>query len=210
MKRDLPLYEIGIDLNDAETTVSFNSLVKSPAHEKLFETFAKKQHYVFNDEEQIITGVMIAADTPIYRYDQKTKEEYYVQFSKQSIKDIVFDYARKGNFNNVNIEHDGKQVVDGIFMTMLYQIDEANGFTAPERFKDEIDGTAICSYKVTDRDVYDRAKSGEFKGFSIEGVFALYDTGKTASEFSDFDAAIDGFIADLEKFAQQINTLRKS
>lgn len=209
MKRDLPLYDIGIDLNDPETTVSFNSLVKSPAHEKMFETFSAKQHYQFNDEEQSITGVMIAADTPIYRYDQKTKEEYYVQFSKQAIKDIVFDYARRGNFNNVNIEHDGKQVVDGIFMTMLYTIDEAKGFTAPERFKDEVDGTAICSYKITDADVYERAKAGEFKGFSIEGVFALYETGKTSDGFSAHEGDIDAFIESLEQIVQQLSTLGK-
>jgi hypothetical protein len=209
MKRDLPLYDIGIDLNDPETTVSFNSLVKSPAHEKQFETFSLKQHYQFNDDEQSITGVMIAADTPIYRYDSKTKEEYYVQFGKQAIKDIVFDYARRGNFNNVNIEHDGKQVVEGIFMTMLYTIDEAKGFTAPERFKDETDGTVICSYKITDSDVYQRAKDGEFKGFSIEGVFALYDSGKTSDGFSNHETEIDAFISSLEQIVQQLSTISK-
>jgi hypothetical protein len=209
MKRDLPLYDIGIDLNDPETTVSFNSLVKSPAHEKQFETFSSKQHYQFNDDEQSITGVMIAADTPIYRYDSKTKEEYYVQFGKPAMKDIVFDYARRGNFNNVNIEHDGKQVVDGIFMTMLYTIDEAKGFTAPERFKDETDGTVICSYKITDADVYQRAKDGEFKGFSIEGVFALYDSGKTSDGFSNHETEIDAFISSLEQIVKQLSTIGK-
>ena len=73
MKKDLPLYDIGIDLNDPETTVSFNSLVKSPAHEKSFEVFSNKKRYEFNDAEQVITGVMIAADTPIYRFDTNTK-----------------------------------------------------------------------------------------------------------------------------------------
>jgi hypothetical protein len=209
MKRDLPLYDIGIDLNDPETTVSFNSLVKSPAHEKQFETFSSKQHYQFNDDEQSITGVMIAAETPIYRYHSKTKEEYYVQFGKQAIKDIVFDYARRGNFNNVNIEHDGKQVVEGIFMTMLYTIDEAKGFTAPERFKDETDGTVICSYKITDADVYERAKDGEFKGFSIEGVFALYDSGKTSDGFSNHETEIDAFISSLEAIVKQLSTISK-
>lgn len=209
MKRNLPLYDIGIDLNDPETTVSFNSLVKSPAHEKQFETFSSKQHYQFNDDEQSITGVMIAAETPIYRYDSKTKEEYYVQFGKQAIKDIVFDYARRGNFNNVNIEHDGKQVVEGIFMTMLYTIDEVKGFTAPERFKDETDGTVICSYKITDADVYQRAKDGEFKGFSIEGVFALYDSGKTSDGFSNHETEIDAFISSLEAIVKQLSTISK-
>ena len=178
MKRELPLYDIVIDLEDPETTVSFNSLVANPAHEKSFETFSKKIAYQFNDEEQVITGVAISADTPIYRRDPQTNEEYYVNFGKQAIKDIVFDYARRNNFNNVNLEHDSKRVVDGIYMIMSYQIDNEKGFSAPERFKDENDGSWIVSYKVTNKDVYDAAKAGMFTGFSIEGVFVLLETGK--------------------------------
>ena len=45
MKKELPIYEIMIDLNDPETTVSFNSLVEFPAHEKNFETFNKRVAY---------------------------------------------------------------------------------------------------------------------------------------------------------------------
>jgi hypothetical protein len=178
MKRDLPLYDIVIDLDDDETTVSFNSLVSNPAHEKNFETFAKKVSYNFNDEEQMITGVAISANTPIFRRDPSSGEEYYVNFSKQSIKDIVFDYARKENFNNVNLEHDSKRVVSGIYMTLSYIIDESNGFTAPKRFENETDGSWIVGYKVTDKKVYEAAKDGLFNGFSIEGVFLLLDTGK--------------------------------
>ena len=67
MLRELPLYDIVIDLDDPETTVSFNSLVANPAHEKSFETFSQKIAYQFNDEEQVITGVAISANTPIFR-----------------------------------------------------------------------------------------------------------------------------------------------
>ena len=178
MLRELPLYDIVIDLDVPETTVSFNSLVSNPAHEKSFETFSKKIAYQFNDEEQVITGVAISANTPIFRRDPRSGEEYYVNFSPKSIKDIVFDYARRNNFNNVNLEHDSERVVEGIYMIMSYIIDEAKGFTAPERFKGESDGSWIVSYKVINKDVYDAAKAGMFTGFSIEGVFELLETGK--------------------------------
>jgi hypothetical protein len=182
MKRELPIYEIMIDINDPETTVSFNSLVSQPAHEKNFQTFSKQVRYQFNDDEQIITGIAISADTPIYRRETYTNEEYYVVFTKKSIKDIVFDYARRNNFNNVNLEHDEDRVVDGIYMVMSYVIDNEKGFTAPERFKDANDGSWLVSYKVTDKAVYDAAKAGEFQGFSIEGVFNLIETGSTMEE----------------------------
>ena len=180
--RELPIYEIMIDLNDPDTTVSFNSLVVHPAHEKMFNTFSKQVKYQFNDDEQIITGIAISADTPIYRRGEKSNEEYYVVFTPKAIKDIVFDYARRENFNNVNLEHDSKRVVDGIYMIMSYIIDESKGFTAPERFKDESDGSWIVSYKVTNKDVYDAVQ--ELKMRKIHAS-------ETAWVGTDFDAILD-------------------
>jgi len=182
MRKDLPIYRISIDLENPNTTVSFNSLVSNPAHEKSFQTFSKVQRYEFNDEKQIVTGVAISADFPIYR--KQGNEEFYVLFDKQAISDIVVDYARKGNFNNLNVEHNSKDLVNNAFMVMLYQIDNEKGFTAPERFKDESDGSLLVSYKILDKEVYERAKSGELTGFSIEGDFVIEELMKeTENEF---------------------------
>jgi hypothetical protein len=182
MRKDLPIYRISIDLENPNTTVSFNSLVSNPAHEKSFQTFSKVQRYEFNDEKQIVTGVAISADFPIYR--KQGNEEFYVVFDKQAISDIVVDYARKGNFNNLNVEHNSKDLVNNAFMVMLYQIDNEKGFTAPERFKDESDGSLLVSYKILDKEVYERAKSGELTGFSIEGDFVIEELMKeTENEF---------------------------
>jgi hypothetical protein len=182
MRKDLPIYRISIDLENPNTTVSFNSLVSNPAHEKSFQTFSKVQRYEFNDEKQIVTGVAISADFPIYR--KQGNEEFYVLFDKQAISDIVVDYARKGNFNNLNVEHKSNDVVNNAFMVMLYQIDNEKGFTAPERFKDESDGSLLVSYKILDKEIYERAKSGELTGFSIEGDFVIEELMKeTENEF---------------------------
>ena len=191
MIKDLPIYEISIDLLDSETTVSFNSLVSEPAHEKNFMYFAKQMAFEFNEEEQVITGIAISADTPIYRYEQESAEEYYVVFTKKAIKDIIFDYARKENFNNVNLEHDPLKTIKGIYMIHSYQIDNEKGFTAPERFKDANDGSWIVSYKVTDKEIFNQAKEGKFNGFSIEGVFNLLDTKEDEQMNEIFKALLD-------------------
>ena len=199
MKKEIPIYEIFIDLDDDQTTVSFNSLVSMPAHEKNFMTFSKQQRFEFNDEEQVITGIAISADTPIYRFDQETGEEYYVVFTKQAIKDIIFDYARNDNFNNVNLEHNPNRIVKSIFMIHSYQIDEAKGFTAPERFKDANDGSWIVSYKVTDKDLFQQAKDGMFNGFSIEGVFNLIDTKEEQEMSKIYDELLKFYLIDIKK-----------
>lgn len=173
MNSKLPIYEIKIDLNDPNTGVEFNSLVHDPAHEISFETFSKRKRWTFSDEQKIVTGVAISADTPIYR--NNSGEEYYVVFTKDAIKDIIHDYARNGRFNNVNIEHNSKDIADGVYMIHSYQIDNDRGFTAPERFKNEKDGTWIVSYQFEDEELYKRAKDGEMTGFSVEGTFIMED-----------------------------------
>lgn len=183
MKKDLPVYEISIDLENEETSVTFNSVVLDPAHEISFEMFSNVKRFEFNEEERVITGVMISADTPIYRFDSKTKEEYYVVFTKKAIKDMVYDYARKGHFNNLNIEHNDENIVPDAAMIMMYQIDNEKGFTAPERFKNAKDGSLIGSYKVSP-EIFERAKAGEWTGFSIEGGFLLEETQKSVDEFA--------------------------
>ena len=180
MRKDLPVYRISIDLNNPKTSVSFNSVVFNPAHEKSYQTFSEVQRYEFNDEKQIVTGVAISADFPIYR--KNGNEEFYVLFDKQAISDIVVDYARKGNFNNLNVEHKSNDVLKSAFMVMIYQIDNEKGFTAPERFKDETDGSLLVSYKFLDKKEYERAK--ELNGFSIEGDFVIEELMKeTENEF---------------------------
>ena len=167
----LPIYEIQIDLDDPNTFVDFNSLVHDPAHEISFETFSKTVRFEFNDDERTVSGVAISADTPIYRRDDSG--EYYVVFTKKAIKDIIHDYARNNRFNNVNIEHNSKDIAEGVFMIGSYQVDTEKGFTAPERFKDVSNGSWITTYKFENEELYQRVKSGEVSGFSIEGTFVM-------------------------------------
>jgi len=197
---NLPTYTIHIDLDDDNTGLEANSGVHDPAHELMSITFNKDSKTVklskdevvkeidasfnktmkFNDENQTVYGVAISANTPIYRNDGE--EEYNVEFTAEGIADMIHDYSRKGNFNNFNIEHNSDNLEDGVYMIMSYQIDDAKGFTAPDKFKNENNGSWILGYKVVNTDVYNKFKSGEIRGFSVEGTFIL-------DEF-EFDADI--------------------
>ena len=187
---NLPIYEIQIDLDDPNTFVDFNSLVHDPAHEISFETFSKAVRFEFNDDEKTVSGVAISADTPIYRRD--ASGEYYVVFTKKAIKDIIHDYARNNRFNNVNIEHNSKDVAEGVFMIGSYQVDNEKGFTAPERFKDVSNGSWLTTYKFENEELYKRVKSGEVSGFSIEGTFVM-DEGQFNSVVT-FETILDELI----------------
>tara|TARA_R110001606_G_scaffold126875_3_gene260703 strand:+ start:170 stop:760 length:591 start_codon:yes stop_codon:yes gene_type:complete len=195
INKNLPIYEIQIDLDDENTKVDFNSLVHDPAHMISFETFSKIVRYEFNDDERTVSGVSISADTPIYRHDDSG--EYYVVFTKKAIKDIVHDYARNNRFNNVNIEHNSDDIVEGVYMIGSYQVDNEKGFTAPERFKDVTDGSWITTYKLENEELYQRIKSGELSGFSIEGTFVMDD-----SQFKS-DVTIESILDELIELAKK-------
>ena len=195
INKNLPIYEIQIDLDDENTKVDFNSLVHDPAHMISFETFSKIVRYEFNDDERTVSGVSISADTPIYRHDDSG--EYYVVFTKKAIKDIVHDYARNNRFNNVNIEHNSDDIVEGVYMIGSYQVDNEKGFTAPERFKDVTDGSWITTYKFENEELYQRIKSGELSGFSIEGTFVMDD-----SQFKS-DVTIESILDELIELAKK-------
>lgn len=171
------LYDISIDPTDFETGLNAISLVENPAVEVDFLAFAKDEPAVlqFADEERhIITGIALLADTPIYRI-APDKTEYYVRFTKDCIRQLVEKYFKFGLTNSVNIEHKDNQFVDGVTMLESYIIDKERGI-CPSEFASAPDGSWVVSYKVNNLDVWNKIKSGEVKGFSVQGLFRIIET----------------------------------
>ena len=173
----MKLYDISIDPTDFETGLNAISLVENPAVEVDFLAFAKDESAVlqFADEERhIITGIALLADTPIYRI-APDKTEYYVRFTKDCIRQLVEKYFKFGLTNSVNIEHKDNQFVDGVTMLESYIIDKERGI-CPNEFTSAPDGSWVVSYKVSNLDVWNKIKSGEVKGFSVQGLFHIIET----------------------------------
>ena len=171
------LYDISIDPTDLETGLNAISLVENPAVEVDFLAFAKDESAVlqFADEERhIITGIALLADTPIYRI-APGGTGYYVRFTKDCIRQLVEKYFKFGLTNSVNIEHKKDQFVDGVTMLESYLIDKERGI-CPSEFASAPDGSWVVSYKVNNLDVWNKIKSGEVKGFSVQGLFRIIET----------------------------------
>ena len=130
----------------------------------------ERQSFAIQDEEErIITGALMLADTPIYRNDGNG--EYYVVFSKDTIKKIAQKYFKKGYQNNVNLMHDSGQVMDGVTMFESWIVDEKRGVKPTKGFEDVNDGSWFGSFKVENDDVWNMVKDGKIRGFSVEGIF---------------------------------------
>jgi hypothetical protein len=170
----LPFYELTINDND-ETGVSFNALVDVPAHLKNFVAFGKNKtvKYNFNEEERMVVGVMMSANTFIYRPADEGAPDHNVFFKAETIKQIRKKFHRQQLGTAMNEMHDPNRKVSGVTMIDSYIIGGDKNPTAPEVFKNLNlqDGTWIASYYVENNEVWNKVKSGEFQGFSVEGIF---------------------------------------
>jgi Putative phage serine protease XkdF len=172
----LPFFELTIDEHDNETRVQANALVDVPAHMKNFVAFSKEQlAYKFTDDEKrMVTGVMISANTPIYRQANHLVEEpHNIVFKANTIESIRKKFMLESRGSEVNEMHDEHRFVEGVKIVDSYIIGGDKNPKAPEVFKDLNlqDGTWIASYHIENDVVWAKVKSGEFNGFSVEGIF---------------------------------------
>lgn len=163
-------------MTDELSGVEFVALVDAPAIDEigygsgLFLKFSKEKFSfkATDEDKQIVSGPLLVPDAPIYR--NEGGHEFYVEFSKDSIYNIVKKFFKQGNTSNVNKMHDSKQVAQDVYMIESFLVDRSR-MSPPIGFEDLPDGSWFGSYKVDNKDVWNEIKAGKFKGFSVEGFF---------------------------------------
>lgn len=133
--------------------------------------FGNAQKFSLNDEKRIVTSCLMLCDTPIYRRDEKLGE-YYIQYSKDTLRLMAEKLMFDKRTTNVNIEHLEDSIVPGIVLQELYLKDVERGIS-PVEFEDVPDGSLFATYKINNDIIWDAIKANKFKGFSIEGLFTL-------------------------------------
>ena len=156
-----------LTINGEEDGVNIISLVEFPAVERNFIQLSREVKLSLNEEKRELLGVALIPDFPIYRADKNG--EYYITFTAESIRKIAIDFYRKLNVNMADMEHT-HDMEDGITYFQSMIIDKENGI-CPTAFKDLPDGTWIVGCKIENINVWNAVKSGEVKGFSIDGYF---------------------------------------
>ncbi len=167
----LPVYDAQIV--DEECGMYRVSLVDYPAVERDFEAFdAQKrlQLYAVQDEEKrLVRGVLMRADFPIYRCDPQMGE-YYIVYKAATIRQMAEKYLAEGRCNLVNLMHEAGSDVDGVQMVQYFI--KGDGVSVGG-FDDIADGSLFAEYHITNDAVWAEIKAGTFRGFSLEGIFAL-------------------------------------
>ena len=129
---------------------------------------ARRGFSIQDEEKRIISGAAMIADLPIYRYDDQ-RGEYYVVFDKETIFEIAKKWAKQDKYDSVNIHHDMPS--EGLSLFESYLVDIERGIMPPKGYEEVADGSWFVSYLVNDDTIWERVKSGEFRGFSVEGIF---------------------------------------
>jgi len=136
----------------------------------MYQDKTKMQKFAIQDEEKrIVSGVAMVADMPIYRRDA-IRGEYYVVFDADSIFKIAKKWARSNKYDSVNAHHK-TPIEEGVSLFESFIVDRERGVMPPKGYEDVANGSWFVSYLIDNDDVWAKVKAGEFKGFSVEGVF---------------------------------------
>lgn len=147
------------------------SVVEYPAIEEDFVAL-KSQEFKFAEqdtEKKILIGPVLIPNKPIYR--KNGEDEYYIYFSRDTVRRASQLYLKQGNQSNSTLEHAEK--INGLTLVESWIVEDKENDKSNSYGMDVPLGTWMGSVKVDNDEVWnDYVKTGKVKGFSIEGYFA--------------------------------------
>ncbi|WP_343668724.1 XkdF-like putative serine protease domain-containing protein [Chitinophaga sp.] len=202
----IPHHQMAIDMANKEIVQGANAELKKMAQNIIdaqsLEIDILKQYlpkdtpvnmrvgFAVQDEEQhIVTGPAMIPDSLIYRND--TNGEYYVTFSTNTINKIAQRFFLNGYQGNINIMHKQADVVADSVFYESWLVDREKGKMPLKGFEDLPDGTWFLTAKINNEDTWQKIKTGEYKGFSVEGLFDYSPAGTFTPEQKTLNRIID-------------------
>lgn len=191
------------------------SLVTSPAVEESFVYFNEEKPLIekFADEEKhLVTGVVAIPNKPIYRRN-KDGEDYDIIFSSEAIESMAKDFMKNYRQHEVTLQHQGS--TDGVYLVEQWlKHDKYRDKSAVIGLSEDLPvGSWIQTYYVDSNDVWQRIKSGELQGFSLECMLGLEEF---ESQIDKIDNQMNietndmGFWAKLKSVMQEVFSAEKN
>jgi hypothetical protein len=168
----LPVFFIKIDESlESNQGIDMISCVDYPAIESNFVALSNIKNFAFNADKQMLYGAILIPNQPIYRNDPKMGE-YYVIFTEQEIVKMVRKFQAQAKTVNLNYQHQKDSqlknaVIQEIWLTGKNDKSQDLGFDFP------INTAMIGAYIGDSKFWADEVKTGNVKGFSIEGFLDM-------------------------------------
>jgi len=169
----MKVIELIIDETMELSGIDAISIVESPAIEENWITLKEQSREVkfaqVSSEKKIIMGALLVPEKQIYRKDDSG--EYMIWFSKDTIRKCMEMFFKNGNQSNATFEHMEK--ISGLTMVESWIVEDLEKDKSNLYNLNVPVGTWMGSIKVDNENIWnDYIKTGEVKGFSIEGYFA--------------------------------------
>ena len=178
-KKNIPTYQITIDPAYAENgedlgieQIAFTATPAIKVKGMAFSSQAKP--LFFSDELKYRITAPALIPMEIYRFDEDSKEEYNVKFTKEEIELIHGKFMKQMvNRDLFNLEHDQSKTVPA-YVLEAWIVDTPMEDKAYSSFGIEVpEGTLMVTAQVTDKEYYAELVSQEQIGFSIEGYLGM-------------------------------------
>ena len=167
------IVELVIDEDSQELAIDAISLVSAPAIEQDFVFFGKEKNNLtfakIDEDKRMLISPALIPDKQIFRHDPQTQSDYYVYFSKDTVRKASELYLRNNNHHKATHEHSER--VSGVLTVESWIIDDPKmdkstlyGFSLPK-------GTWMVKMRIDNDDLWSKIKDGSLKGLSIEGYF---------------------------------------
>ena len=164
------IVELILDEEDA-IGIEAISVVESPAIEEDFIAL-KNQEFKLAEVDKgkrILMGAALIPNKPIYRRNEDN--EYYIYFSRDTVRKASELFFINGNQNKSTLEH--QMPLTGLSVVESWIVEDKEKDKTKMYDMDMPLGTWMVSMKVLNDDVWNNyVKTGKVKGFSIEGYFA--------------------------------------
>ena len=178
-KKNIPTYQITIDPAYAENgedlgieQIAFTATPAIKVKGMAFSSQAKP--LFFSDELKYRITAPALIPMEIYRFDEDSKEEYNVKFTKEEIELIHGKFMKQMvNRDLFNLEHDQSKTVPA-YVLEAWIVDTPMEDKAYSSFGIEVpEGTLMVTAQVTDKEYYAELVAQEQIGFSIEGYLGM-------------------------------------
>lgn len=182
--KQYPIYDITFDpSNDIGLTAI--SFVDAPAIEQNFVWFGKDneseiksgQILLFSSEKHEIVSPILIPNQLILRINEQG-EYYYVRWSKETIEQVAQYYILNQFNNNFTLNHEWFETGEGeyedsfikdVYLKRMWIIDDPKNDIANKKYGYRLpEGTLMVNLKIHNRKLWQKIKSGEVKGLSIE------------------------------------------
>ena len=171
-KKGTSIIELVISDENEELTIDAISLVTSPAIEQDFVYFGKEKNNLtfakIDDEKRMLDSPALIPNKQIFRYDPNTDSNYYVYFSKDTVRQASELYLKHNNHHKATYQHEDR--VSGV-LTVESWVKEGEQDKSKLYGFDLPDGTWFVKMKIENDEMWAKIKEGELRGLSIEGYF---------------------------------------